>query len=147
MDRFFKAAAGAFFTLVTGALWLLGGWDAALSVMFLMMGLDVASGLVTAGMRRSGKTAGGGFLSSALFLGLTRKFLMLLMVMLGHALDRLLGAAVCRVTVIGFYAANEAFSVVENAAVAGVPFPPGLLKLLERFRERRSGAGGDAGGE
>ncbi len=136
MDKVMKAAAGVFFSAVTALVQLLGGWDAALSVMFLMMALDVVSGLATAVMLKSGKTAGGAFRSGAMFRGLTKKLMMLLMVMLAHALDTLLGTGMCRVTVIGFYAANEALSVVENAAVAGVPFPAGLLKMLERYREK-----------
>ena len=125
--------------LMSGAAFLLralGGWDAALGLMFLLMALDVLSGVIVAGMRRSSRTIGGGFLSSAFFLGLTRKLLMVLLVILGTALDGLLGTQICRVSVIGFYAANEAFSVIENAAVMGVPFPKGVLQVLERYRER-----------
>lgn len=125
-------------SLTAGAFLLsaLGGWDAALAMMFGMMALDIASGLILAFRGRSGKTAGGGFYSGQLFLGLTRKLLMILLVILGTALDGLLGSSLCRSAVIGFYAANEALSVVENAALAGVPFPKGLLAALERFRER-----------
>ena len=42
---------------------------------------------------------------------------------------------------------TSAFSVVENAALAGVPFPRGLLKLLERYRARMDGIGEEQGGE
>ncbi len=65
---------------------------------------------------------------------------MVLLVMLATALDGLLGASLCRLTVIGFYGANEALSIVENAALLGVPFPRGLLRALERFREARDQA-------
>ena len=125
----------------------LGGWDAALAMMFLLMGLDVVSGLLVALCRKSDKTESGGFRSGSFFTGLTRKLLMVLLVILGTALDSLLGTSVCRLSVIGFYAANEAFSVVENAALAGVPFPRGLLKLLERYRARMDGIGEEQGGE
>ena len=39
------------------------------------------------------------------------------------------------IAVIGFYCANEAFSIIENAALMGVPFPRGILRALERFRD------------
>lgn len=128
--------------LTAGALLLkaLGGWDAALALLFLMMALDVSSGLILAFRGLSGKTAGGGFYSGQFILGLTRKLLMMLLVILGTALDSLLGSSLCRAAVIGFYAANEALSVIENAALAGVPFPKGLLSALERFRERMDSA-------
>jgi toxin secretion/phage lysis holin len=135
MDNAFKWLSGACFSLLTFISFLLGGWDAALSILFLLMGLDILTGLVVSVMRKSARTKGGGFLSSALFLGLTRKLLMLLLVILGTALDGLLGTGLCRVSVIGFYSANEAFSIIENAAVAGLPFPKGLLGLLERYRD------------
>ncbi|NLX83533.1 MAG: phage holin family protein [Clostridiales bacterium] len=113
----------------------LGGWDGALAVMFLLMGLDVISGLTVSFCQKSDKTRSGSFRSSQLFLGLSRKLLMVLLVILGTALDKLLGTSVCRLSVIGFYAANEAFSVVENAALLGVPFPKGILQSLERYQQ------------
>ena len=115
----------------------LGGWDAALAMMFLLMGLDVVSGLLVALCRKSDKTGSGGFRSGSFFTGLTRKLLMVLLVILGTALDSLLGTSVCRLSVIGFYAANEALSVVENAALLGLPFPRGLLKSLERYHQQQ----------
>lgn len=128
-------AVGA--TLLALLLTALGGWDAALGLMFLLMGLDVASGFLVALCRKSDKTGSGGFRSGSFFTGLTRKLLMVLMVILGTALDRLLGTSLCRLSVIGFYAANEALSVVENAALLGVPFPKGLLKSLERYQQQQ----------
>ena len=115
----------------------LGGWDAALAMMFLLMGLDVVSGLLVALCRKSDKTGSGGFRSGSFFTGLTRKLLMVLLVILGTALDSLLGTSVCRLSVIGFYAANEALSVVENAALLGLPFPRGLLTSLERYQQQQ----------
>ena len=48
-------------------------------------------------------------------------------------------------SIIGFYSANEAFSIIENAAVAGIPFPKGLLALLERYRDTRDSGEGKVG--
>ncbi len=133
--------SGAAMAALAFLLRALGGWDAALMLMLMMMGLDLVSGLILSFQRRSAKTPRGGFDSGAMFLGLTRKLLMLLLVILGTALDSLLGSGICRLCVIGFYSAGEALSVVENAALAGVPFPRGLLASLERYRERLDRAG------
>lgn len=133
--------SGAAMAALAFLLRALGGWDAALMLMLMMMGLDLVSGLILSFQRRSAKTPRGGFDSGAMFLGLTRKLLMLLLVILGTALDSLLGSGICRLAVIGFYSAGEALSVVENAALAGVPFPRGLLASLERYRERLDRAG------
>lgn len=133
--------SGAAMAALAFLLRALGGWDAALMLMLMMMGLDLVSGLILSFQRRSAKTPRGGFDSGTMFLGLTRKLLMLLLVILGTALDSLLGSGICRLAVIGFYSAGEALSVVENAALAGVPFPRGLLASLERYRERLDRAG------
>lgn len=137
MKHALRALSGAAMGMLAWVTQLLGGWDAALSLLFLLMGLDLVTGVITGLMRRSAHTEGGGFLSRTLFEGLTRKVLMVLMVILATALDGLLSATVCRLAVIGFYGANEALSIVENAALLGVPFPRGLLRALERFREAR----------
>lgn len=140
MKNFFRPALGALLALLGWLLKALGGWDAALGLMFLLMGLDLLTGLTVALLRKSDKTPQGGFRSQSFFLGLTRKLLMVALVILGTALDALLGSALCRLSVIGFYSANEAFSIVENAALCGVPFPKGLLRSLERYREKMDGA-------
>ena len=129
---------GAFMTALAWLTHAVGGWDGALGVLFLFMGLDLLSGLIVALYQRSDKTEQGGFLSRQFFLGLTRKLLMVLLVILGTALDTLLSTSICRYSVIGFYAANEAFSVVENAALLGVPFPGGILQSLERYQQAQN---------
>jgi len=141
MKNVLHLLSGAAMAALAFLLRALGGWDAALMLMLMMMGLDLVSGLILSFQRRSAKTPRGGFDSGAMFLGLTRKLLMLLLVILGTALDSLLGSGICRLCVIGFYSAGEALSVVENAALAGVPFPRGLLASLERYRERLDRAG------
>ena len=140
MKELTRTLSGVLMGLVAWVTQLLGGWDGALGLMFLLMGLDLVTGVAVSLLMKSGRTQGGGFHSRELFLGLTRKLLMVLLVMLATALDGLLGASLCRLTVIGFYGANEALSIVENAALLGVPFPRGLLKALERFREARDQA-------
>ena len=117
MNHFFKGLAGALSTVGAYLVYLLGGWDAALTVMFVLMGLDYATGLLTAFMGKSPKTQGGGFRSSVAFIGISKKLMMVAIVMLAAALDRLTGDSnICRSAAIGFYAANEGLSIMENAA-------------------------------
>ncbi|MDD4080960.1 MAG: phage holin family protein [Eubacteriales bacterium] len=137
----FRAISGAVMGFAAWITQLMGGWDAALSLLFLMMALDMVTGVMTGLMRKSAHTQGGGLLSRTLFEGLTRKLMMVLLVILATALDGLLSSSVCRLAVIGFYGANEALSIVENAALLGVPFPRGLLQALERFRDSQDGDG------
>ncbi len=138
MKNIYRAISGACMSLAAWLATLVGGWDGALSLLFLLMGLDMLTGIITSLMQKSAQTPGGGFLSRALFEGLSRKLLMVLLVILATALDGLLSASVCRLAVIGFYGANEALSIIENAALLGVPFPKGLLGALERFRDNQN---------
>ena len=129
MNHFFKGLAGALSTVGAYLVYLLGGWDAALTVMFVLMGLDYATGLLTAFMGKSPKTQGGGFRSSVAFIGISK--------MLAAALDRLTGDSnICRSAAIGFYAANEGLSIMENAAALGVPLPKALKDVMERLDEK-----------
>ena len=119
MNHFFKGLAGALSTVGAYLVYLLGGWDAALTVMFVLMGLDYATGLLTA------------------FIGISKKLMMVTIVMLAAALDRLTGDSnICRSAAIGFYAANEGLSIMENAAALGVPLPKALKDVMERLDEK-----------
>ena len=137
MQKYIKPLLGAIGTIGTYLVYLLGGWDAALTIMFLLMGLDCLTGLLTAFAGKSDKTQGGGFRSSAAFAGLSKKMMMVVIVMLAVALDRLTGdSGVCRSAAIGFYAANEGLSILENAAALGVPLPKAITEALEALRDR-----------
>lgn len=135
IQTIWKTVIGALGGALAYALSLLGGMDAALSLLFTAMALDYIAGLLTAISGRSDKTSSGRFSSSAAFRGLTKKLLMLVLVALAVAVDALTGASgVCRCAVIGFYVANEGLSIIENAALLGVPFPQALLDALDKLK-------------
>ena len=46
MNHFFKGLAGALSTVGAYLVYLLGGWDAALTVMFVLMGLIGIAGIL-----------------------------------------------------------------------------------------------------
>lgn len=145
MKEIWRICLGALGTLAAFGMRALGGWDMALSMLLAIMGLDVLGGLIVALQGKSGKTEGGGFLSAAFFRGITRKLMMLALVALGAALDRLLDTqGVGRLTVIGFYAANEGLSIVEKAALLGLPFPKALLRVMEAMRRKGDDETGQA---
>lgn len=115
-----------------------GGASTAMYVLLVMMGVDYVSGMMVAVMGRSGKTQGGGLDSKIGFVGLGKKGLMLLLVLIAAQLDMALGSnqAVFRDAACWFYIANEGLSVLENMALAGVPFPAQIKKLLEQTKEK-----------
>lgn len=125
------AAAGA----IAG---VFGGVDTVLQVLVAFMAIDYLTGLVVAWMGRSGKTESGHLDSKVGFIGLAKKGLMMLMVLMAALLDRAIGtdAAVFRGLMIWFYIANEGLSILENLSLAGVPFPKRIREALEQLHDR-----------
>ena len=117
---------------------MLGGWDPLLHVLMVMMTADYISGLLVAMMGRSTKTEYGSLSSKVGALGLARKGLMMLVVLVAAAMDRAMGTgnAMCRDAACWFYIANEGLSILENVGLAGAPYPEKLKKLLgQKIRE------------
>lgn len=129
--KWIAAAAGA----VAG---VFGGWDLTLKVLVACIIIDYASGWIVAILGHSVKTEDGHLDSRISYKGILKKCLILAMVLMATLLDQAIGAdnAVFRSMVIWFYISNEALSILENMALAGVPFPRGIKNVLEQIRER-----------
>jgi len=144
-DKITKAIAAAL-GAVAG---LLGEWDATLTVLVIMMAMDYATGVIVALCGRSPKTESGGLNSKIGFIGLAKKGFIMLMVLLAALLDRVIGTdgTMFRTMAVGYYIANEGLSVLENAALLGVPFPEKMRKALEILRDKgdKDGGGDNAG--
>lgn len=137
-------SVAAFGGAVAGAL---GGWDATLRVLIMLMAVDYISGVVVAMMGRSTKTDYGGISSKAGFAGLLKKGLMLMVVLVAALLDTVIGSAMVRDAACWFYIANEGISILENMSLAGVPFPAKLKELLGQKLDEHNNTndtGGDA---
>jgi toxin secretion/phage lysis holin len=137
-DKIVKIAAAAV-GAVAGAF---GGWSWLMTVLLVCMAADYLSGTIVAWMGKSTKTEYGGLSSKVGALGLMRKGLMLMVVLVAALLDRALGQgnAMFRDAVCWFYVANEGISLMENLNLAGVPFPQKLKDLLG---EKAKETGGD----
>ena len=127
------AAAGAVISFFTGLpviMWVLIG----------VMTLDYVTGLITGAMGVSSKTDGGRLSSRAAFMGLMRKVMVLLVVLLAVLLDLAVqtGAGVSFSAVTGatcmWFIASEGVSILENAALMGLPIPETLTRALETMR-------------
>jgi toxin secretion/phage lysis holin len=117
---------------------LLGEWDVTLTVLSVMMCVDYLSGVIVAACGRSPKTETGGLNSKVGFVGLAKKGFIMLMVLVAALLDRVIGTdgTMFRSMAVGYYIANEGLSVLENAALLGVPFPAKMRKALEILRDK-----------
>ena len=110
---------------------LLGGWDSALSTLVIFMGVDFVTGVVTAAMGKSKHSDSGTLNSKAGWVGLAKKFCILLMVVVGVRIDILLDTNYIRDTVCISICLNELLSIVENMSLMGVPFPPAMKKAID----------------
>ncbi len=113
------------------------GENRGIVLLLALMVADYISGVVAAAMKKSRKSVTGGLSSQVGAQGLLKKGLMLLVVLLAYVLDRFIdqGNTMFQSAVTWFYISNEALSLVENLAVAGVPIPKKLRAALERLAE------------
>lgn len=114
-----------------------GGWDMTLTVLMTFMAVDYATGWFVAILGNSVKTESGHLDSRISWKGILKKGMALAVVLLGAMLDKAIGQGYAfRTMATWFYIANEGLSILENLALAGVPFPAGIKNVLEQLREK-----------
>lgn len=122
--KFIVSILGTVFTFLFGA------WDTALGILILFMILDYITGLIKGYVTKE--------LSSDIGLhGLARKSVILIVLIVAVALDRLLGNGnwLFRTLVAYFYIANEGLSILENCGTLGLPVPQKILDALAQLKE------------
>lgn len=125
-------AIASFFTGLPPIMW----------VLIAVMTIDYITGILCGLMGKSQKTETGYLASHAAFLGLMKKALIILVVLLAALLDKAvsMGAGVEFEAVAGFtclwFIASEGFSILENVASMGVPIPGILKQALELMRKK-----------
>lgn len=122
--KIFVATVGTTFT------WLFGAWDTALTVLVCFMILDYITGVLRAFINKEVSSNIG-------LIGIARKSLILVVLIVGVLLDRLLneGTWVFRTLIAYFYIANEGISLLENCVGLGLPVPQKLQDTLIQLKE------------
>lgn len=111
-------------------------------VLIAVMTIDYITGILTGLMGKSMKTETGYLSSGAAFIGLLKKALIILVVLLAALLDKAvtMGTGVTFEAVAGatclWFIASEGFSILENVASMGVPIPGILKQALEIMRKK-----------
>lgn len=141
MDRFYR---NSFFTTIAvlgGCLGdILGGLDIKLKALLICMILDYISGLMVALIfKNSTKTESGGAQSQAGFRGLAKKVCILLLIMGVNLIDQVLNtnSFFRNAVVVGFFA-NEIISLVENAGLMGIKYPPALIQAIDVLTKKNN---------
>ena len=129
MKQFFTMAIGAAGTLLSAAL---GGWDHAIITLLSFMAIDFVTGWAVAVVfGKSHKTESGGYSSAIGLKGLCKKGMILLLVVVANLLDQQIGANYVRDGVCIAFMVNEGMSILENAALMGIPIPAIITKVLD----------------
>ena len=120
------------------ASWLFGGFDYLFIVLIAFVVVDYITGVMSAIVQKKLSSAVGAK-------GILKKVLIILIIAIGQLIDMLLHSpGVLRTALIFFYVANEGVSIIENAAIIGLPVPETLKKVLAQIKKKGEG---DEGGE
>ncbi|GGF88614.1 phage holin family protein [Paenibacillus abyssi] len=110
-----------------------GGWHESLTFLLIAIGADIITGL-SASVKE-----GRGLNSAVGSVGLAKKGLMLLVILLAHRIDILLELDdVTMMAAIYFYIANELISITENLGRYGLPLPPKLREVIEVLKRNKT---------
>lgn len=116
---------------------LFGGWSDAMTTLLIFMVIDYISGLCVAFAGRSDKTKTGGLNSKIGFVGLIRKGMIMLMLIVASRLDLLLDSTFVKdMTCIAFII-NETISIIENVG-RFVPIPKPILRAIDILKAREN---------
>lgn len=131
MEHWFNAIMSA---IATTFIYLIGGFDVAITCLLIAIILDYISGLIKAYVCKN--------LSSSIGLrGIIKKIGILILVMLSVLVDRVAGeTGAIRTLIIYYFVANEGLSIVENLGEAGLPIPKKLkeaLKILKKETNKK----------
>lgn len=108
-----------------------GRLDGVLIALMALMLFDYITGVIRAAINHD-------LCSSVGFKGIARKVLILALVAVGNLIDvHIIGdGSLCRSLVIGFYVANEALSIIENAIGLGLPVPQKLVTIIRELKDK-----------
>lgn len=113
------------------------GWDTTIEALLWLMVIDYVSGVLAAYINPHLSLS-----SQRGFRGICKKLLIILLVVVAHLADRVIGQALVQTVVVWFFIGNEGLSVIENAAKAGVPIPQKLRATLTQLAEEKTEKGG-----
>ena len=109
--------------------YLIGGYDILIKTLLVMMVIDYITGITKGYMNKN-------INSNIAYKGLRKKVMVLFIVVAASQMDIILQGVGVRTLVLMFYVATEFLSILENAAILGVPIPEKLKVALEQYKDR-----------
>ena len=111
-------------------IYLIGGFDNLFRALLIMMALDYITG-VAKGFKNKNAN------SNRAYRGLKKKLIVLIIIVAATQMDMILQGVGIRTLVLMFYVATEFLSILENAAILGIPIPAKLKIALEQCRDKQ----------
>lgn len=115
---------------------LLGGIDAQLRALILIMILDFISGFLSAMVGASTKTQSGYLSSKAAGAGVVKKIAYLICVIVAVLLEETTGLTFIREIVIISFVITETLSVLENCSRLGIKPPKVIYNVLDVLKKK-----------
>lgn len=126
---------GALSTIFGFIISLMGGWSIFLETLFILILLDIITGILTCMYKSSHHTRNGKFSSSEFYRGLLKKGMIIIVIIVANRFDLIFNFEYLTNIVIMFFIINEMMSIIENAGLIGLPLPKKLMDVLEVFSE------------
>ncbi len=116
------AAFGALFGFLFGKI------DVIFYVLLSLVCIDFVSGMFNGAISEN-------LNSKVCYKGIIKKVFIFVMVAMSHLVDMAINQNIVMNICMFFYIANESLSIIENAALAGLPIPNKIIKLLEQLKK------------
>jgi toxin secretion/phage lysis holin len=131
MERYLLRAWEYILSLfLTAGTFLFGDFNGLMAALLGVIFIDLATGIAVAVANKKLSSEAGAK-------GFARKFLMLLVVALGHILDVYVigGGDKIQVAATLYYILNEGVSIMENCASLGLPVPQKITEVLSQLKK------------
>ena len=115
-----------------------GGWNSILTTLCIFMVIDYVTGMLLAIVfKKSTKTESGTLESGVGRKGIARKGTILLIVLISHRFDSIMGTDIIMDCVIMAYIINEAISIIENVGLMGIHIPKVILEVIDVLKQQK----------
>ena len=102
------------------------------------MVIDYVTGMLLAIVfKKSTKTESGTLESGVGRKGIARKGTILLIVLISHRFDSIMGTDIIMDCVIMAYIINEAISIIENVGLMGIHIPKVILEVIDVLKQQK----------
>lgn len=121
--------------IISGISFIYGGWTQLLTTLCICMVIDTLTAIAVSIMGKSSKSDKGALSSSVFVNGCFKKLFSLLFIVVAHRIDLLAGIDYFKTSVTIGFILNEILSIVENAGLAGVKWPPAVTKMIDILKK------------